>query len=64
MESVSIITQYEKETQTVRLVVDDYDNEAIQIMDEMYPNTPRWEGDVHQAELLINLLTKIVKEAK
>jgi len=64
MESVSIIKEYEKECQTARLVVDDDGLELIQVMDEMRPNIPVWEGDVYQAEQLIALLTQAVKEAK
>jgi hypothetical protein len=64
MESVSILKEYEKESQTTRLVIDDEENELIQIMNELRPNIPVWEGDVHQAEQLIKLLTQAVKDAK
>lgn len=64
MESVTIVKEYEKGLQTARLVVDDDDFETIQIMDEMRVNIPVWEGDVHQTEQLIELLTKAVRDAK
>ena len=64
METVSILKEYEKGTQAVRLVLDDDDNETIQIMDEMHVNTPVWEGDAYQADRLIALLTKAVKDAQ
>lgn len=64
METVSILKEYEKGLQAARLVIDDDDNESIQIMDEMRPNIPVWEGDAYQAERLIALLTKAVKDAQ
>ena len=64
MQIVAILKEYEKDLQTTRLVLDDDDNEVIQIMDEMRPNIPVWEGDAYQAEQLIRLLTQAVKDAK
>jgi hypothetical protein len=64
METVKIIKEYEKGSQTVQIVEDEDGNQYIQIMDEMYVNRPVWQGDSWQVDELVAILNEATKEVK
>jgi len=64
METVKIIKEFEKGSQTVQIIEDGDGDQYIQIMDEMRVHTPVWQGDTWQAEELIAILTQATKDVK
>lgn len=62
METITIIKELSKGSQNLQIVQDDEGDTYIQIMDEYKIFTPVWEGDVHQAEELINILQQAIKQ--